>query len=173
MGRRPLPHSAECWFIVEMLSSAVPTVRTQKTWRANLQTLARVYLYVSISTGSLFVGLLRSSLFQTLLLPKYLHTPSRNPYVVHELTRLAPRANTQTLARVYLHVSISTGSSFFGLLRSGLFRALLLPSTYILLPETHSSSTNLPDLLHARTRKPSRAYISTLAFQQDPHFLDF
>ena len=154
MGRRPLPHSAKGWFIVEMLSSEVPTVRTQKTWRANLQTLARVYLYVSISTGSLFVGLLRSSLFHTLLLPKYLHTPSRNLYVVHELTRLTPRANTQTLARVYLHVSISTGSSFFGLLRSGLFRALLLPSTYILLPETHSSSTNLPDLLHARTRKP-------------------
>ena len=155
MGRRSLPHSAKGWFIVEMLSSEVLTVRTQKTWRANLQTLARVYLYVSISTGSLFVGLLRSSLFQTLLLPKYLHTPSRNPYVVRELTRLAPRANTQTLARVYLHVSISTaGSSVFGLLRSGLFRALLLPSTYILLPETHSSSTNLPDLLHARTREP-------------------
>lgn len=68
----------------------------QKTCRANLQTLARVYLYVSISTGSLFVGLLGSSLFQALLLPKYLHTLPRNQYVVHELTRLAPRANTQT-----------------------------------------------------------------------------
>ena len=130
---------------------------TENMTRKFANTRARISLRhspVSISKGSLFVGLLRSSLFHTLLLPKYLHTPPRNPYVVHELTRLAPRANTQTLAPVYLHVSISTGSSFFGLLRSSLFRALLLPTTYILLPETHSSSTNLPDLLHARTRKP-------------------
>ena len=135
-----------------MLSSEALTVRTQKTWRANLQTLARVSLRQHFNR--IFICWTFKSLFHTLLLPKYLHTPPRNPYVVHELTRLAPRANTQTLARVYLHVSISTGSSFFGLLRSSLFRALLLPTTYILLPETHSSSTNLPDLLHARTRKP-------------------
>ena len=78
---------------------------TENTTRKFANTRARISLRQHFNRILIF-WTFKKWLVPGVATSKYLHTPPRNPFIVHELTRFAPRANSQTFHTLFAGLAV-------------------------------------------------------------------